>query len=121
MAVDKPGQTNVSGSHIQGAINNIGGTQTFQGDVTITMGNLSASIGGMNATTDDKAALQNLIAELEGALKQAPAAQQADAEKIAKRAKDAIEETAAEHPDQGAVEAKANPNPQQVIDRRPTS
>jgi ElaB/YqjD/DUF883 family membrane-anchored ribosome-binding protein len=107
MSDEKP-NISISGSTIQGGIANIGGTQTFQQSVTLTMGNLSATVGGMNAAPDDKAALQKLIAELEAALKQAPAARQADAEKIAKRTKEVVEEASAAQPDQDAVAAKAN-------------
>ena len=107
MSDDKP-NISISGSNTIGGIVNIGGTNTFHGNITVTMGNLNATVGAMNAAPDEKAALQKMIADLEAALKEAPAAQQADAEKIAKRAKDAVEEAAAEKPDTEVVEAKAN-------------
>ena len=107
MSDDKP-NISISGGSIQGGITNIGGTQSFNQAVTVTMGNLSATVDGMNASPDEKAVLQKLLAELDVALKQVPAAQQADVEKIYKRAKEAVEEAAAEKPDQEAVEAKAN-------------
>src|SRR5437016_5981251 len=107
MSNDKP-NISISGSNIQSGITNIGGTQTFQQSVTVTMRDLATTVGGMNATQEDKVALQKLITELEAALKNAPIAQQADAEKIARRAKEAVQEAAAEEPEKDAVEAKAN-------------
>ncbi|MEP7287891.1 MAG: DUF4404 family protein [Chloroflexota bacterium] len=107
MSDDKP-TINISGSNVQGGIVGIGGTQNFQQAVTLTLGNLSSTVGALQAPDPDKAELQKLIAELEAALKNAPAAHQDDAKKIAKRAKEAVEEAAADHPDKDGVEAKAN-------------
>ena len=99
---------NLNNDNIQSGIVNIGGSQTFQGNVTITMSNLSATIGAMNAAQDEKAALQKLIEELKSALKQAPPTQQVDAEKSAKRAKEAVEEAVAANPEKDAVEMKVD-------------
>lgn len=99
---------NISGSTIQGVISNIGGSQTFQQSMTITMGNISSTVGSMNTPENEKEALRELIAKLEAAFEQVPTAQQADAEKIAKRVKDAVEEVSAEKPDHEVVEAKVN-------------
>ena len=89
---DNKSSNNTSNSNIQGVFVNIGGTNTFHGNISVTMGTLNATVGAMNAAPDEKAALQKMIADLEAALKEAPAAQQADAEK----------------PDKEVVEAKAN-------------
>jgi ElaB/YqjD/DUF883 family membrane-anchored ribosome-binding protein len=105
---DENPKINITGSNIQSGVTNIGGTQTFHGNVTVTMSGLTSTIGGMNAAEDQKVVLQKLIADLESALKQAPTDQQANAEKVAKRAKEAVEEAAAAQPDKEAVEAKAN-------------
>ncbi|MCC7448787.1 MAG: hypothetical protein IT324_15315 [Anaerolineae bacterium] len=107
MSDDKSSQ-NLSKNTIQGGIVNIGGRQDFHEAATVTMRDLSATVGGMNAAQDDKAVLQKLIADLETAFKSIPTEQQANAEKIAKRAKEAVEEATTDKPDQEAVEAKAN-------------
>ena len=89
---DQKHNISISGSNIQGGINNIGGQQNFQGPVTISLDHLTASIKGMSPADEEKAKLQALlIAELETALSQVPAEQQVDAAKIAKRAKQVVE------------------------------
>ena len=99
---------NISGSSVSGGIVGIGSTQNFHGDVTLTMSGLSAKVGSMTTTEDEKVVLQKLIADLEAALKDAPADQQANAEKGAKRAKEVIEEASESQPDMEAIESKAN-------------
>lgn len=96
----------IEGSTFQGPTNF--GTQTFYEAVTMTFGNLTATVGGMSAPPDDKVQLQALLNQLAEALKQAPADKQEDAEKVVKRAKEAVEEAVAPKLDKEAVEAKAN-------------
>ena len=96
------------GSTVQGGMVNIGGKQEVHGSVTITMGNLTAIVGAMNAAEDEKVALQTLIADLEAALNQAPADQQNAAAEIARLTKKAVDEAAKTDPDQVEVKDRAN-------------
>lgn len=107
MSDEKP-TINITGSTVQAGIGGVGNNISISGDVSVTMSNLSAVVGGSALPEDDKAALQRLLAELEAALKAAPAEKAADAAKIAKRAKEAVEEAAADQPEKEAVEAKVN-------------
>lgn len=106
---DKQSGVNISGSNVQGGIVGIGGQQTVHGAVTITMGDLTATINVMSgADQTEKEQLQQWIAELEAALKAAPAERENDAQNVAKRAKELVEEAGEPEPDQEAVAAKAN-------------
>ena len=97
------------GGSVQGGNVNIGGTQTFKGNVTVSMGDLSANIGAIpNADADQKAELAKLVTQLQEALKSVPAEKKEDAEKIAKRTQELVEEAGAAKPDGEAIEAKAN-------------
>jgi ElaB/YqjD/DUF883 family membrane-anchored ribosome-binding protein len=92
------------GGSVQGGNVNIGGTQTFHGSVTITQGDIQQ----MSGSSDEKAELQRLLDQLQKQLEAAPAEQKAEADKIAKRSNELVEEAKAENPDKEAIEAKAN-------------
>jgi hypothetical protein len=107
MSDEKP-TINLTNSPVQAGIGGVGSNITISGDVSVTIGNLSAVVGGSALPEGDKAALQRLLAELEVALKAAPPETAADAAKVAKRAKEAVEEAAADQPEKDAIEAKTN-------------
>jgi hypothetical protein len=92
------------GGSVQGGNVNIDGTQTFHGNVTITQGDIQR----MSGSSDEKSELQSLLDQLQKQLEAAPAEHKADADKIAKRSNELVEEAKAENPDKEAVEAKAN-------------
>ena len=83
---------------------NIGGEQTFHGDVTITVN--TGTIGDAPAGSD-KAELKSLLEQLETELKSVPAEHQADAEKVAKWAEEAANDATAEQVEADVVAFKA--------------
>jgi hypothetical protein len=96
------------GGNVQGANVNIGGTQTFHGNVSITMGDLTQTIQKGSAAPNDKEALQKLMDDLKVALVSVPAEQKSNADKVAKRTEELVSEVSTPDVDTEAVESKAN-------------
>jgi hypothetical protein len=108
MSDDKKNNININGN-IQGGIVGIGGSQTFHGNVTLNMGDLSASVGATpTANETQKAELEKLLAKLQEALNNVPEENKEAAEKVATRTKKLVEEASQVTPDHEEIESKVN-------------
>ncbi len=109
MSDEKNPKINISGN-MQGGMVNIGGTQTFHGTVTITMGDMTQTIQQGTAAPSDKEALQALVDQLRAAIAAAPipAEHKASVERVAKRTEELVSEVSSGEIDKEAIESKAN-------------
>lgn len=93
----------ISNSNIQGVVN-LGNMS----DVDIKMSDLTQTISSLpTAADDEKAQLAALVQQLEAALRALPADQQKDAEKIAKRSQELVDEVKADELEPEIIQAKA--------------
>jgi hypothetical protein len=95
------------GGNVQGGNVNIGGTQTFQGNVTITVGDMTQTIQKGSAAPSDKEQLQTLVNDLRAALASVPAEHKANVEKVVKRTDELVSEVSEATLDKEGVESKA--------------
>src|SRR5690606_13309145 len=95
-------QSEINVGNLNNASNlNIGGEQTFHGDVTITINHGQLNNAPSDPTRDE---LKSLLEQLEAALKDVPAEHAEDAELVQEYANDAAEEAAKEQPRQKKLE-----------------
>lgn len=97
------------GGDVQGGVVNIGGQQTVQGNITITMRDMGQQIQE-SARGDDsaRAELQQQMQQLAQALQKVPPAHEKAAQQVAKRTETLVEEVTSEEPDEEVVGANKN-------------
>jgi ElaB/YqjD/DUF883 family membrane-anchored ribosome-binding protein len=104
-----PDERSIHAQDVQGGIVNVGGDQSFQGPVTVTIRDMAQTIGSSpNADEAAKAELNRLVEQLREALQHVPADQEAEAKTVARRTEELISEATQERPDKESVEFKGN-------------
>lgn len=96
------------GGNITAGNLNMGGNQTFHGDVTISMRDMTQTIQKGSGTPEDKETLQKLFDQLKEALAAVPEQHQENAAKVAKRTEELVSEVSEQKMDKEGVEVKAN-------------
>jgi tetratricopeptide (TPR) repeat protein len=106
MSDDKNQEININ-APIQAGNALIGSSQEVHGNVTITVGDMTQTIQGGNASEDDKVTLEKLVEELRQALASVPATHEKEGKKVVKRTEELVSEVSEPEIDADGVESKA--------------
>lgn len=106
MSKNDKGDTNIN-APIQAANLNLGHQETH-GNFTITIRDMTQTIHGGNAPSDDKEALLKLVDDLKESLTDIPAEHKEGAEQVVKRTEQLVEEVSEDEVDPDIVEKKAS-------------